>query len=597
VCHRSSSLSAIQPRTTVSVRQTRLSFETVQAIELRFRRHGIDWKLSRRLCGLGQGAFDLLQGKSILPRPRRTAMGGTAGGPGLESVNAVARDPAGAVFLAGFYTGASNLGGAPLVLGGQNDVFLAQYGPDGQPLWAKGTGGTGNEQANALSVDPVTGSVWMAGDFDSASLAFDDATVSLQGTSSAFITKYLTTGKVQWATGLGGSQSVTARDLALLPSGPVLVTGSFVGTVNFNSSAETASTESLFVERLLANGNLDALLVKGTCATGAIQGEGIGLDSAGNLLLAGHYQGTCNLSGTDLPPSTSGAPPGLFAAKFDSGGNLLWVSSQPDAGLFAAVRMSIDNKDNLVLATGFRGSIGLSDGSSMESRSRTSSDVLLMKLTRDNGSVSWTAGPGGPGEDQGLGATVDLDNSVWATGFYSGPSASFENVGLNGLGGTNVFIAHLSEAGQLLRPFRMAVIPRKQGRGWWWSGPTRRSSSSPESSMALSTSAAGPWSRRGPTFFSLGWASHEPWPRRLLMHDRLGQKAELQLISRGRGDGSGEGLAKVRGQRNAAVVDRGKTHPLAQRQQGRRRQSRACIRRSIVLAAASASGDGDGQTA
>src|SRR5439155_3523626 len=86
------------------------------------------------------------------------------GGTGDDLAMGVDVDGTGNVVVTGGFTGAVNFGGGVLTSAGMSDIFVAKYGADGTYLWASRFGSTGNDRANSVAVDS-SGNVLVTGSF------------------------------------------------------------------------------------------------------------------------------------------------------------------------------------------------------------------------------------------------------------------------------------------------------------------------------------------------------------------------------------------------------------------------------------------------
>jgi len=149
--------------------------------------------------------------------------------------NGVAVDKAGNAYIAGSfgYSVASDNG----------TVFLRKYDGAGSVVWTKTAGGSGDDYANDVTVD-TDGNAYIAGVFSSTAL-FDTKTLTSRGNSDIFITKYDKDGSVVWALKADGSGGFEfAYGMATDQNKAILLTGSFVGTVNFGSTVQIANNGS-----------------------------------------------------------------------------------------------------------------------------------------------------------------------------------------------------------------------------------------------------------------------------------------------------------------------------------------------------------------
>src|SRR5205823_1936140 len=112
-----------------------------------------------------------------------------------------------------------------LTSAGGSDAFVARYSPTGALLWARSAGGTGNDQGSGIAVD-LAGNAYVTGSF-SGTADFDPsaATSNLVSTGSldAFAWKLDSQGNLAWARKLGGTGSDAGNGIALDSLGNVLV--------------------------------------------------------------------------------------------------------------------------------------------------------------------------------------------------------------------------------------------------------------------------------------------------------------------------------------------------------------------------------------
>ncbi len=154
-------------------------------------------------------------------------------GNGLDSVNAIAVDDAGSVYLAGSTTSdlrfpdGSNL--APLrTRKAGSEAFVAKLGPDGRTIqWWTYYGGGSEDTGSALAVDAAH-NVYLAGTTRSSDLPLNRAVQTAINTAAedAFVAKFDATGaQLLMATYLGGDSAETVGGHAADASGYSYVAG------------------------------------------------------------------------------------------------------------------------------------------------------------------------------------------------------------------------------------------------------------------------------------------------------------------------------------------------------------------------------------
>jgi hypothetical protein len=177
-----------------------------------------------------------------------------AGGPGFDSGNSIAVDPSGFLYVTGSFEGTAdfdpNGSAANLISAGSGDVFVWKLTSAGLVLgWAKHAGGSGFDSGASAVVDSggnvhVTGSFMNTVDFDPS---VNQAEQISLGSDDVFVWKLNSLGELVWVkqTGGVGQGSDFGGSLALDSSGNVYVAGGFVGTADFDPSANTSNLTSV----------------------------------------------------------------------------------------------------------------------------------------------------------------------------------------------------------------------------------------------------------------------------------------------------------------------------------------------------------------
>lgn len=130
-----------------------------------------------------------------------------AGGINEDAISGVGADQAGNIYVSGSFNSPSiSFGTYTLVTAGQDDAFIAKYDPNGTALWAKSSGGTGDEQANSVAVDAM-GYAYISGSFSSQSFRIGTSNLVNNGNLNIFFAEYNPWGDVLWARCAGGSAS------------------------------------------------------------------------------------------------------------------------------------------------------------------------------------------------------------------------------------------------------------------------------------------------------------------------------------------------------------------------------------------------------
>lgn len=190
-------------------------------------------------------------------------------------------------YITGTYEDTIMVGSDSLSCSGYNDVFVAKLDTNGNWLWAKRAGGTGNEVSSGAIVDN-SGNCYVSGYFNGTA-DFSSTLLTSNGNYDAFAAKIDANGNWLWAVNAGGTGNDYANALELDRNNCcIFLTGSFYNAAQFGTNFLTSSGESdIFVARLDADGNW----LWTTRGGGASSEEGLGIstDGKGNCYMTGEF--------------------------------------------------------------------------------------------------------------------------------------------------------------------------------------------------------------------------------------------------------------------------------------------------------------------
>ena len=308
-----------------------------------------------------------------------------------EVANAIATDSSNALYVTGYYSGASTtIGSTSLSLSGGKDVFVAKYDLAGAVSWAVRFGGSSNDIGMTIAIDSSSSGIYLAGTFTSSSFTMGSS-FTLKSTQDIFLAKLSTSsGSVSWG-------------------------------------------KQLYISSTTSN---------------AADARALALDSSDNIFLTGDFKGTLAV-GNSLTVSSTSSGQDVFIAKFDSTGLAQWVktfggSSYQDTGTAIAT----DSSGN-VYVTGFFKASSMTVGSTaLTNKATGSSDIWVVKYT-SSGSNSWAKSFGSTGTDEPYGLDVDSSGGVYITGLFSGSLSMGSNT-LSNSGGNDIFVAKLDSSGSVV---------------------------------------------------------------------------------------------------------------------------------------------------
>jgi hypothetical protein len=392
---------------------------------------------------------------------------------------------------------------------GQNSNIV--FGTPYSPGWVTSVGGNSSEQGNGIATDSF-GNVYTTGFFTNPSsfinsyngTAFGIITTSTFGILSsiggqeAFITKYNSSGIVQWATRIGGLSADQNTGIATDASGNVYTNGFFTNPSSFINSFSTVSSGIVVVStfgRISSIGGQEACLVKFNTngiaqwattvgSNGNDNGVGVATDSLGNVYASGFFFTPSSFinsfstvsSGIILQSSfgrllSAGGQDG-YITKYDTNGIVQWATSVGGTVNEQSSRITTDRFGNIYV-TGFF----LSPSSFINSYSTVSSGIILVStfgiLSTNGGQeahivkynsigiAQWATSIGGASNDILRGIITDSLGNVYATGVLSPPNAfinSYSTVSsgiiitstfgiLSSIGGSDAFVVKYNSNG------------------------------------------------------------------------------------------------------------------------------------------------------
>ena len=323
-------------------------------------------------------------------------------------------------------------------------LLLASLAAQAQaPAWqsALALGGT-TSRVNATAAD-AAGNVYLTGVF-SGTLTLAGTSLTSQGGTDGFVARYNTrTATFAWALPFGGTGADQGNALAVAGTS-VYVTGTFENTASFGSlSLNSAGSGDVAVFKLTDQGT-SATVVWAQRAGSSLQDEGWALALSGtSIYLGGDISGTASFGTITL--STTGNANGFVAKLTDAGTTATFGWAQLMGGSYFDAVYALAASGTSVYAGGF-----FSRTASFGNITLTSAglnDGIVVKLT-DNGpsaSVNWAAPLGGTASDQ-VNALALSGTNVYVTGQFQG-TASFGSTALTSAGGTDCYVAKLTDAG------------------------------------------------------------------------------------------------------------------------------------------------------
>lgn len=287
--------------------------------------------------------------------------------------------------------------------------------------WATYFGGTGYDWRPVVTTD-AAGNVFMASPTPSVNIATTGAFQTvLQGSSDGILTKFNSSGVLQWATYVGGDSSDAPDGVYCDQAGAVYICGVTRSTTGIATPGSFKSallghpdTSSGFLMKFDAGGNK----VWGTYYGGNAGGgaQTVTVDNAGDIYLVGNSESTTGIASPgSFQPNRAGNLD-LFLAKFNPSGTRLWATYFGGPDHEAATSVAIDAANNIYIHGNTGSTSGISTpGSFQPVHGGHANDNFLVKFN-SSGNRIWATYYGGPG----------VENATWA---MSGESIAYDKTG------------------------------------------------------------------------------------------------------------------------------------------------------------------------
>tara|TARA_B100001063_G_scaffold148099_2_gene138251 strand:- start:2522 stop:4603 length:2082 start_codon:yes stop_codon:yes gene_type:complete len=330
--------------------------------------------------------------------------------------------------------------------------------------WVISSGSAGKDVVRGIKALP-SGEVYTTGFFEQT-VDFDPGSNSLNLSSSggkdAFICKYSPQGGLVWAVSLSGSNEVYGTSLDYDSIGNIYITGTFVGTVDFDPSPNTFNlvsngSDDVFLVKLDSQGNF--IWAKNFGSNAIDKGQFIKVQTNNMILISGRFSGIVDFdpnSGTTIVNGSNSS--NIFVSAFDSTGNLIWNNSFISANnsSLKANAFEIDimpNNGNHIIVGTFFGTVNFDGGSGTANLTSNGLEDCFMAVYDTNGTHLWSTSWGGVDGDFCNTVKVDSKSNIYVGGAFRG-SVDFDPGSINmtkiSSGFSDMFISKFNSSGNLI---------------------------------------------------------------------------------------------------------------------------------------------------
>jgi len=273
---------------------------------------------------------------------------------------------------------------------------------------------------------------------------------------------------IQWAKGMGSFNNDYGNAICTDAAGNAYTTGMFQGTVDFDPGGPVVSLTApspgynVFVQKLDGSGNF--VWAVGFGDTGNETGNTITLDNAGNVYVAGAFEGTVDFDpGPGTFNLTSAGATDIFILKLDAGGNLLWAMNLGGTGLDVANAIKVDVNGDIYATGYFQNTVDFNPGAGVFNLTSAGNyDIFIMKLDSAR-NLRWAGKIGGGTDDMANALCLGDSSNVYVSGYFNGANIDFDfGSGTANLSSQayDIFVMKLDSAGAFYWAKKMG------GSGW-----------------------------------------------------------------------------------------------------------------------------------
>jgi hypothetical protein len=372
-------------------------------------------------------------------------------------------DSVGHVFVAGTFRDTIDVDPGQGILNfgspaGKNS-FIQKLDADGNLLWARHIEGASASGIGSIALDNL-GNIYAAGGF-SGTVDFDPGSGVSALTSpwytSIFVAKYDQNGDLVWVKSTHGAAYNGSNSVATDDFGNVYTTGHFTGVADFDPdigvyNLTSAGSPDVFVQKLSPDG--DFMWARRMGGTFNDYGHEILVDNQGNVVVSGDFSLTLDLdTAAGVASITSNGDQDIFLLKLDANGNLIWLKQIGGNGDDRSLKIAVNATGDIYNVGYFNDSVDFDPGLATNTLSSAGGqDAYIQKLNAD-GDLLWVQQIGGNSADWGTAVTIDSDENVYLSGFFSGTvdfdSGVSNNVLVSG-GLSDIYIQKLDDNGNLI---------------------------------------------------------------------------------------------------------------------------------------------------
>lgn len=325
-----------------------------------------------------------------------------------ETNTRLAADSDGSIVMAGGFIDTAYFGGNMLISNGGTDIVLARYSSSGELLWITSEGGPDYERVQDVEVNEQ--GIMICATFYGTSEIGTETFTSL-GSQDIILGAYDQDGNFSWAKHIGSPKTDNVSAICSDPDGNIFITGHYYDSISFGDTSLYALAGSdIYIAKYNPVGNL--MWLQQASGSSSDQSYSIACDEEGNIVFSGSYFNDVTIGDTTL---TTENPTGVFMAKLDNDGDLIFALQADGNNLIAKSFTVFDNNGNFFFTGNFTEQINF--GPYSFDAGAFNIDVFISKYSAD-GHLLWADHGYGLSSDQLISASAGPLNDLYISGHY-----------------------------------------------------------------------------------------------------------------------------------------------------------------------------------
>ena len=268
------------------------------------------------------------------------------------------------------------------------NVFVAKFDPGGNLVWMKQINGRSYTFSKSINVDDY-GGCYITGTFND--------TITFPGNSQLpnnsvdtdvydlFLAKFDTAGNFTWSrhfTGLGGEKGIKIK--CAYPF--IYLAGAFDHQMHCDAYTVISNGhDDVFFSKLGINGTVHWIKTAGGSSFDQL--NDMFIDAKENIYLTGHVTTPAYFDNMEINNTIIGKRI-LFISKYDSTGNIKWVSTGESITFSVGTCLSINSNEDILVSGLFCDNISFENNFSLAAASNTVHNFFLAKF-KSNGNFDW----------------------------------------------------------------------------------------------------------------------------------------------------------------------------------------------------------------